>query len=108
MNWYFEKAGSSQGPITEEALATLVRAKEVMGDGLVWHVGLEDWKPVRELRPAWLQPVVVAQPTATPSAAKPTPTIKTQPAAAVVAAITAESPKKPGLLTRLFGFGKGK
>ena len=91
MNWYFEKDGISQGPLSEAALAAKVRAKEVPADSLIWHVGREDWQSVNELRPAWLEPPA---PALAPTAAKPMP--------------PAAKTEKTGLLQRLFSFGKSK
>jgi hypothetical protein len=110
MNWYFEKDGVSQGPLSEENLAAKVRNQDVPVGGLIWHTGLEEWKSVAELRPAWLQtvpaaPAPAAPAPASPAPASPAPVLETK-ATAVGPADKAVKPVKVGFLKRLFGFGR--
>lgn len=46
MNFWFYVAGTEKrGPITEDEIVTLIRAKELSKDTLVWTKGFEAWKP---------------------------------------------------------------
>jgi GYF domain 2 len=104
MNWYFEKNGISQGPHSEAELEAKVRGNELHQDSLVWHVGQNDWQPVSSLRPQWLEMVKPPEAVVTTPSKAPAPAAKSVP----VKPTTTEQVKKPGLLTRLFGFGKSK
>ena len=82
MNWYIEKDGVSQGPLTEEMLALRVQGGEVASETLIWHVGLKEWQPVAQLRPQWLVPVTPAKsaPAASDLAPAPAPAPASGPA----------------------------
>ncbi len=50
MNWYYVDAGQQAGPIDEVQLTELVRSKTIQLDTLVWHEGMENWQPYREVQ----------------------------------------------------------
>ena len=110
MNWYIEKDGVSQGPLTEQVLALRVQGGEVPDDTLIWHVGLEEWQPIRQLRPKWLEPP--APPVLVPIAASPLPPAESKAAALSRAAAKPLAPSvpeaQPGFFQKLFGRGRKK
>lgn len=128
MNWYFEKEGISQGPLTEALLEERVKKKDgVLAETLIWHPGMEDWEPVAKLRPQWLHtpaPIPAPAPVAplpppppqasapplaeaAPQPKKPTSTLK--PITANPKPPPAEpAPQEAGFFKKLFGRGKKK
>lgn len=118
MNWYYEKDGVSQGPLPEPEMLALVRKQQVHAHSLVWHPGLEEWDSVQKLKPDWLtEPKVeaVKQPQAKQTVPKTDGPLPSQEPAVVgklakpkAGLEKSEDGKKPGLLGRLFGFGKKK
>lgn len=107
MNWYIEKEGVSQGPLTEQVLALRVQSGEVPEDTLIWHVGLPEWQPISQLRPQWLAPAPAAVVTPTepaPADAKSTPPARVS--AKPLAPSVADA--QPGFFSKLFGRGKKK
>jgi hypothetical protein len=116
MNWYFEKQGVSQGPLSEDAMIDLLQRQQMAAETRVWHPGLEEWSILGQLKPEWLK--AVAAPAAQPALKRmqtslpvdstpPTPLPKPK---AGIEAGAAEPPtkEKRGFLQRLFGRGKGK
>lgn len=108
MNWYIEKDGVSQGPLPEQVLALRVQSGEVPAETLIWHVGLEEWQPIQQLRPQWLErpkPEPVAAPEPPPSDIKAVPS----PARTAAKPLAPSVPEKqPGFFRKLFGGGKKK
>ena len=51
MNWYYEKAGQRQGPITEAELDRLLASGEISATTLVWSEGMANWTPLAQARP---------------------------------------------------------
>ena len=51
MTWHYAAAGTHHGPVDDAQLDRLIAAGIVTGDTLVWHAGLDGWKPLREVRP---------------------------------------------------------
>lgn len=51
MNWYYANNQDRVGPITEEALVTLISEGRVLGETLVWNESLPEWKRLLEVRP---------------------------------------------------------
>lgn len=116
MNWYYNNAGAAEGPMDDQAMTELVRAKKLVSDSLVWHAGLETWQSVAVLSPSWW------------SASLPTPADRPAPVAArkpekekasesgvrrlsgpnAPTTEAAEAKESGGFLKRLFGFGKKK
>jgi hypothetical protein len=54
MTWHYAAGGAQLGPVDDAQLDRLIAAGVVTGDTLVWHAGLDGWKPLREARPAAL------------------------------------------------------
>jgi uncharacterized RDD family membrane protein YckC len=50
MNWYYAEAGKQVGPVTDEQFVELVRTTAINDDTLVWHDGLTDWAPYRQIK----------------------------------------------------------
>ena len=113
MNWYIEKDGVSQGPVTEQVLALRVQGGEVPADTLIWQVGMLEWQPIQQLRPQWLQAVApppesapVVEPAAPVAATEAKPAPATRTAAKPLAPSVQE--EQPGFFKKLFGRGKKK
>lgn len=45
MDWYYAAAGHQVGPVDQGKLHELVRGGMLSRDALVWHEGLDGWKP---------------------------------------------------------------
>lgn len=45
MDWYYEKNGEQNGPISEAKLKELIEAGTIGPVNLVWRQGMEDWAP---------------------------------------------------------------
>lgn len=45
MQWYYASQGRQSAPIEESELASLVQSGVIRPDTLVWHEGLDNWKP---------------------------------------------------------------
>jgi uncharacterized RDD family membrane protein YckC len=45
MDWYYAAGGKQAGPVSDEALAELVRTGVVRAETLVWNSGLSGWVP---------------------------------------------------------------
>lgn len=108
MNWYINNAGAAEGPLDENAMIELVRAKKLALDSLVWHAGLEAWQTVAQLSPAWWggKPApVVEKKTA---AGKKDSGIRRLTGPQAPTSDAAEPKESGGFLKRLFGFGKKK
>jgi hypothetical protein len=54
MNWYIEKEGICQGPLSEEEIVTRMTQRELSSDSLVWNAQMESWSTVAETKPEWL------------------------------------------------------
>jgi hypothetical protein len=76
-NWYYAEAGKQTGPVTDEQFAELVRTGVIKDDTLVWHDGLTDWQPYRQLKDSE---------SAAPAAYATFPAVREAPAAGVVCA----------------------
>jgi hypothetical protein len=95
VNWYYAIEGRSQGPLTDSSLKRLARSGTIEPGTLVWHPGLEEWKPLEELRPELVTP-------ADRSAASLPPDGKT----ARVAPPDDSGQDGAGVFKRLFGWGR--
>jgi hypothetical protein len=51
MNWYYESAGTQQGPVTDADLDRLLTEGKITLDTLVWREGMSGWTPLRSARP---------------------------------------------------------
>jgi hypothetical protein len=47
--WYFNNAGTQEGPVTSSQLRTLARSGTITADTLVWKQGLPDWVQASEI-----------------------------------------------------------
>lgn len=116
MNWYYDNAGAAEGPMDDQAMTELVRAKKLASDSLVWHAGLEAWQTVAALAPAWWAaslPTPAGRPAADAAARKPGNEASDAGGRRLAGPnapnTTATEPKAAGgFLRRLFGFGKKK
>ena len=73
MTWHYAAGGQRHGPVDDTELDRLIAAGTVTGDTLVWHAGLDGWRPLREARPAALLAAAARQPAAIAAAAPPRP-----------------------------------
>ncbi|OYW75551.1 MAG: hypothetical protein B7Z37_12860 [Verrucomicrobia bacterium 12-59-8] len=115
MNWYYNNAGAAEGPMDDQAMTELVRAKKLVSDSLVWHAGLEAWQTVAVLAPSWwaaslLTPAGRPAPVAAKTPAKEKADSGGRRLSGPNAPNTEASEIKAGggFLKRLFGFGKKK
>jgi uncharacterized RDD family membrane protein YckC len=51
MNWYYVDAGQQAGPVDDEQLWTFQRSGKILPETLVWHEGMANWQPLREVQP---------------------------------------------------------
>ena len=65
MNWYYVDGGQQAGPVSDPELAALVQRGKVQADTLVWHEGMSNWQPYREVKPSELR-LSTAPPVAVP------------------------------------------
>jgi hypothetical protein len=63
VEWHFEQNGRAMGPVSDSQLEELVRVGTVADATLVWHAGLEGWRPYGTLRPRAAPPRSPASPT---------------------------------------------
>lgn len=47
--WFYEKAGTPQGPVAQAQLASMLRSGEVSASTLVWTETMAEWTPAREV-----------------------------------------------------------
>ncbi|MES1211305.1 MAG: DUF4339 domain-containing protein, partial [Acidobacteriota bacterium] len=47
--WFYVREGRRHGPVETTRLVDLVLGGEVPEDALVWHSGLPEWLPAREV-----------------------------------------------------------
>jgi uncharacterized RDD family membrane protein YckC len=50
MNWYYVEEGRQTGPVEDAQFDALVTSGHIQPDTLVWHEGLANWQPLREVR----------------------------------------------------------
>ena len=108
MNWYINNAGAAEGPMDENAMAELARAKKLALDSLVWHAGLEAWQTVAQLSPSWWagKPAQVAE--KHPAKAREVASARRLSGPNAPTSKATEAKEGGGFLKRLFGFGKKK
>lgn len=75
MTWHYIVGGVQHGPIDDAQLDRLAATGVVTGETLVWHAGLDGWRPLREARTsALVAAAAVQQPgTAAPALAPTRP-----------------------------------
>lgn len=50
MEYHLSIAGERSGPHTQFHIIEGIRDERLKGDELLWHVGLQDWQPLRTVR----------------------------------------------------------
>jgi hypothetical protein len=77
MTWHYADGAVQHGPVDDAELDRLIAAGVVTGETLVWHAGLDGWRPLREARTNVLfaeaarqQPAALV-PTAAPTRPRP-------------------------------------
>lgn len=50
MKWHYIEQGQQLGPVTDDQLLELDRNGTISAETLVWHEGMADWKPCRDVR----------------------------------------------------------
>ncbi len=68
MDWYYAEDGIQVGPISDSEFEEQARSGRITPNTLVWHSGMSDWKPYREVS------VVQSRPEATPVHSSSLPT----------------------------------
>ena len=48
VHWYYDQAGTRQGPIPESQLRALRDQRTITDDTLVWREGMDDWRTLKE------------------------------------------------------------
>lgn len=81
MNWYFEVQGVSKGPFPEDELVQMTQRGDVPADSMIWRPGLEEWSPIRKLKPSWLSEATSPRAAAHPPRTQVAPEKKSRPAA---------------------------
>lgn len=46
--WYYEKEGTQQGPVSDTELRSLQNSGQVSGETLIWREGMDEWSPLSE------------------------------------------------------------
>ena len=73
MTWHYAAGGERHGPVDDAELDRLIAAGAVTGDTLVWHAGLDGWRPLREARTGALLADAARRPPALQAAAPTRP-----------------------------------
>lgn len=50
MKWYYADDGQQAGPFDEREIQELADARKITPDTLVWHSGMSEWQPYRQIR----------------------------------------------------------
>ena len=50
MNWYYVENGKQNGPVNDEQFNEMSSRGQITPDTLVWHEGMPDWLPSREIK----------------------------------------------------------
>lgn len=56
MDWYYARNNQQQGPVSDVELAGLVTSNIVTDQTLVWHAGLDNWRPYGSVKQAEAPP----------------------------------------------------
>ncbi len=51
MNWFYAEDGRQLGPVDDAQFDALVHGGKIQAATLVWHQGMENWKPYGEIAP---------------------------------------------------------
>ena len=65
--WYFNDSAEQRGPVTGEEIKSMLQARKIQADALVWSEGMADWKPAGSISEFKISPY--APPTSGPAAA---------------------------------------
>ena len=57
MDWHYAENGQQLGPVTEQRLLELAQNGTVNAQTLVWHSGMQEWKPFHEVGPGTPPPI---------------------------------------------------
>lgn len=68
MDWFVAKNGEQTGPHTEDAIRAMLARGEVLPESLVWHAGMSDWQPLREVLDSQAKGESLAESTIQPEA----------------------------------------
>lgn len=68
-SWYYADGNRQIGPLAAPAFDQVVRAGRIGPDTLVWHPGMDDWRPYREVAPPMAEVAAGASSGAQPCAA---------------------------------------
>jgi uncharacterized RDD family membrane protein YckC len=49
MNWFYIEQGKQAGPVNDEQFEDMRRTGKIQADTMVWHEGMANWTPFREL-----------------------------------------------------------
>ena len=50
VEWFYGKEGQQYGPIDEVTLRARIATGEIGSQDLVWHEGMDSWKPLQDVR----------------------------------------------------------
>ena len=48
-DWFYGKDGTQHGPVSEQKIKHLLFSNEIDGSTIVWHEGMTDWVPARQI-----------------------------------------------------------
>jgi uncharacterized RDD family membrane protein YckC len=68
MNWYYVKDGQQAGPLDDAQLDQLRASGGIQDDTLIWHEGMANWQPYRDVKGAPAAPPSMVAPAAAPAA----------------------------------------
>jgi len=60
MHWFYAEDGQQRGPVEDAQFEALIRQGKVQSETLVWHEGMPNWQPAREVVPESLRELTVA------------------------------------------------
>jgi len=70
MEWYVSRNGSKEGPFSPAQIRTLAESDALLPTDMVWHTGMENWKPISEI-PGLLTPPPLEKEHLVPRSIKP-------------------------------------
>ena len=54
--WHFNDSGQQRGPVTAEAIKSLLESRKLPADTLIWSEGMVEWKPANSISEFQLSP----------------------------------------------------
>lgn len=118
MHWYYDNEGLAEGPLDDEAMATLLNDGKLAPRTLIWQPEMERWSEVSQVAPAWSLPKkkrsitasVLSKLTGGIPVAKPASDSPAETGGRKPMPMAPSGPEKgaadQGLLKRLFKFGR--